>query len=275
MLCPVEMQGRACLIVMGSEGRGEQTIRTDQDNGVILSEPVDEAALQKFRDAFSGALANFGFPPCPGHVMVNNPQWSRTIDEFVSDFRKWTAAPDEQAAMNVAIFFDAEAVAGDASLLERAKKNLVERIADERVFLGRFARAIEAFEPPIGLFNTLKTSEGEGDALDLKKGGIFPIVHGVRSLALEHGLEETNTVQRLEKLGEMGVLKVEFARELERAFNYLMTLRLDAQLDAAASGSLLRPATLTSMDRDLLRDSFQVVKQLRDLLRHHFKLNMF
>ena len=100
------------------------------------------------------------------------------------------------------------------------------------MFLGRFARAIETFEPPIGLFNKLKLSEGDGDALDLKKGGIFPIVHGVRSLAIEHGLEETNTVQRLHKLGELGLLKAEFARDLARALNYLMTLRLDAQLDA-------------------------------------------
>jgi len=101
----------------------------------------------------------------------------------------------------------------------------------------------------------------------------------VRSLAIERGLEETNTVKRLHKLGELGVLKPNFARELARALNYLMTLRLDAQLsaqmDSKASGSLLRPATLTSMDRDLLRDSFQVVKQLRDLVRHHFKTNMF
>jgi CBS domain-containing protein len=279
LLCPPEMQGKACLIVMGSEGRGEQTIRTDQDNGLILSEPVDEAKLQEFRDAFSGALANFGFPPCPGHVMVNNPLWSRTIDDYITDFSHWTTAPDELSAMNVAIFYDAESVAGDSSLLHRAKKALVEKAADERVFLGRFARAIETFEPPIGLFNTLKTAEGDGDALDLKKGGIFPIVHGVRSLAIERGLEETNTVKRLHKLGELGVLKPNFARELARALNYLMTLRLDAQLsaqmDSKASGSLLRPATLTSMDRDLLRDSFQVVKQLRDLLRHHFKTNMF
>jgi CBS domain-containing protein len=279
LLCPPEMQGRACLIVMGSEGRGEQTIRTDQDNGLILSEPVDEAKLQKFREAFSGALANFGFPPCPGHVMVNNPLWSRTLDQYIADFSRWTTAPDEQSAMNVAIFYDAESVAGDSSLLLRAKKALVEKAADERVFLGRFARAIETFEPPIGLFNTLKTAEGDGDALDLKKGGIFPIVHGVRSLAIERGLEETNTVKRLHKLGELGVLKPNFARELARALNYLMTLRLDAQLsaqmDSKASGSLLRPATLTSMDRDLLRDSFQVVKQLRDLVRHHFKTNMF
>jgi len=279
LLCPPEMQGNACLIVMGSEGRGEQTIRTDQDNGLILSGPVDEAKLQTFREAFSGALANFGFPPCPGRVMVNNPLWSRTLDQYIADFSRWTTAPDEQSAMNVAIFYDAESVAGDSSLLLRAKKALVEKAADERVFLGRFARAIETFEPPIGLFNTLKTAEGDGDALDLKKGGIFPIVHGVRSLAIERGLEETNTVKRLHKLGELGVLKPNFARELARALNYLMTLRLDAQLsaqmDSKASGSLLRPATLTSMDRDLLRDSFQVVKQLRDLVRHHFKTNMF
>ncbi len=275
LLCPEEIQAKACLIVMGSEGRGEQTIRTDQDNGLILSEPVDEAKLQQFRDAFSGALAEFGFPPCPGRVMVNNPLWSRTIDQYIADFSRWTTAPDEQSAMNVAIFYDAEAVAGDASLLHRAKKALVEKAADERVFLGRFARAIESFEPPIGLFNTLKTAEGDGDALDLKKGGIFPIVHGVRSFAIERGLTETNTVERLQKLGEIGVLKPAFARELARALNYLMTLRLDAQLSAAASGSLLRPATLTSMDRELLRDSFQVVKQLRDLMRHHFKTNMF
>ena len=275
LLCPAELQGKACLIVMGSEGRGEQTIRTDQDNGLILSEPVDEAVLQQFREKFSGALASFGFPPCPGHVMVDNPLWSRTVDDYVADFSHWLTAPDEQGAMNVAIFYDAEAVAGDASLLSRAKKALVEKVGSERVFLGRFARAIESFEPPIGLFNNLKLSEGDGDALDVKKGGIFPIVHGVRSLAIEHGLEETNTVQRLRKLGELGYLKVDFARDLARALNYMMTLRLDARLDAAASGSLLRPATLTSMDRDLLRNSFQVVKQLRDLLRRHFNLAMF
>jgi CBS domain-containing protein len=275
LVCPPEMVGVTCLIVMGSEGRGEQTIRTDQDNGIILAEPVDEATLRQFREDFSGALAQFGFPPCPGHVMVNNPLWSRTIDDYMSDFRHWTTAPDEQAAMNVAIFYDAESVAGDSSLLWLAKKALIDMAARERVFLGRFARAIETFEPPIGLFNKLKTEEGDGDALDLKKGGIFPIVHGVRSLAIEHGLHETNTVKRLNKLSQLGVLKPEFARDLARALNYLMTLRLDAQLNAAASGSLLRPATLTSMDRDLLRDSFQVVKQLRDLLRYHFKTNMF
>jgi CBS domain-containing protein len=275
MLCPRELENKICLIVMGSEGRGEQTVRTDQDNGFILSEKVDEALLQKFREDFSGALASFGFPPCPGNVMVINPLWSRTIDEYMSDFNVWISTPDEQSAMNVAIFYDAVAVAGDASLLERAKKVLVERVSHERVFLGRFARAIESFEPPIGLFNTLKTSEGDGDALDLKKGGIFPIVHAVRCLAIEQGLEETGTAARLAKLAERELLRPEFARELTQALDYLSTMRLDAQLEASQSGSLLRPSELTGMDRDLLRDSFQVVKQLREIIRRRFNTNMF
>ncbi len=275
LLCPEALHNQCCLIVMGSEGRGEQTIRTDQDNGLILAGPVDEAVLNRFRTEFSGALAEFGFPPCPGHVMVNNPLWSRQLDEYIADFSVWMTAPDDESAMKVAIFYDATAVAGEATLLARAKTALVEKAAGERVFLGRFAKAIEAFEPPIGLFNTLKTSEGEGDALDLKKGGIFPIVHGVRSLAIEQGLEETNTFDRLAKLAELDLLKEGFARDLARALDYLMTLRLDSQIGAAKSASLVKPATLTSMDRELLRDSFQVVKQLRELVRRRFNLAMF
>jgi Predicted signal-transduction protein containing cAMP-binding and CBS domains len=98
-----------CLVVMGSEGRGEQTVRTDQDNGLILAGPVDKAALDAFRIDFSGALADFGFPPCPGNVMVRNPVWSKPLSDYLADFRRWVALPDEAAHMNVAIFYDARA----------------------------------------------------------------------------------------------------------------------------------------------------------------------
>ena len=80
---------------MGSEGRGEQTVRTDQDNGLILSEPVDRTLLDTFRADFSAALQKFGFPPCPGNVMVSNPLWVRTVDEYVADFSRWMTTPDE------------------------------------------------------------------------------------------------------------------------------------------------------------------------------------
>jgi CBS domain-containing protein len=273
LTCPSEISAKVCLIVMGSEGRGEQTVRTDQDNGLILSEPVDRSLLDRFRGDFSAALEKFGFPPCPGNVMVSNPFWVRTVDEYVSDFNRWITTPDNESAMNVAIFYDATAVAGDATLLQDTKWALLQKARRERVFLARFAAAVLAFEPPIGLFNNLKLAGAEG--LDVKKGGIFPIVHGVRALAIEQGLEETNTFERLDKLAEKGLLKEDFARSLAQALDYLLTLRLDAQLAASDSSNLYKPGALTSMDRDLLRDSFQQVKQLRDLVRRRFNLNMF
>ena len=194
-----------------------------------------------------------------------------------ADFRRWVALPDEDAHMNVAIFYDAQAVAGNAQLLSKAKAALIDLVRGEQAFLAHFARAIDSFAIPIGLFNNLITSEGGGDALDLKKGGIFPIVHGVRSLAIEHGLIETSTEHRIVHLQDLGVLQADFARDLSQAFRFLLMLRLDAQLAASAeaSGSLVRPAHLSSMERHLLRDAFQVVKQFREIVRHHFKLGMF
>ena len=277
MVAPGEIRTSGCLVVMGSEGRGEQTVRTDQDNGLILAGPVDKKTLDTFRADFSSALTDFGFQPCPGNVMVHNPAWSKPLSEYLVDFRRWVALPDEAAHMNVAIFYDGSAVAGDERLLATAKANLIDLIRGEQAYLAHFARAVDAFAIPIGLFNNLITSEGKGDALDLKKGGLFPIVHGIRSLAIEHGLLETATEKRIARLRDIGVLQAEFARELTQTFQFLLTLRLDGQLaaSAGASGTLVRPSSLSSMERDLLRDAFQAVKQFRELIRHHFKLGMF
>lgn len=277
MVAPVELRTTSCLIVMGSEGRGEQTVRTDQDNGIILAGPIGIETLNAFRREFSGALQNFGFPPCPGDVMVRNPAWSKPLADYLADFRRWITLPGEAAHMNVAIFYDAQAVAGDAGLLNAAKAALLDLIRSEQAFLAHFARAVDAFGTPIGLFNNLITSEGAGDALDLKKGGIFPIVHGVRSLAIEQGLLETSTEKRIARLRDLGVLRAEFARDLSQAFLFLLMLRLDAQLaaSAGASGTLIRPAQLSTMERELLRDALHVVKQFREIVRHHFRLGSF
>jgi CBS domain-containing protein len=275
LVAPKSIRESGCLIVMGSEGRGEQTFRTDQDNGLILAAPVPPADLQTFRTDTFDALEQCGFPPCPGEVMVRNPVWSKTLDEFRHDFSRWLALSDETGVMNIAIFYDATAMAGDADLLRTAEQALIDLMHGERVYLGRFARAIDAFPTPIGFFNNLVTSKAEGDALDLKKGGIFPIVHGVRALALEKGLHETGTAARIARLGEIGAFEPQFARELTEALYYLMTLRLDAQIAEAAPTSLVKPHELSTMERDLLRDAFQVVKRLREMLRRHFNLAMF
>jgi CBS domain-containing protein len=88
MLAPASIRDNGCLYVMGSEGRGEQTIRTDQDNGLLLACPVPEEDLVRFRTDFQEALASFGFPPCPGNIMVSNPMWSQTVEEFEGQLRR-------------------------------------------------------------------------------------------------------------------------------------------------------------------------------------------
>jgi len=264
LAAPVAIANKGCLIVMGSEGRAEQTLRTDQDNGLILSEAVAEADLDAFRAAFTQTLERCGFPPCPGEVMVRNPAWSKPVEAYLADIRAWGAAPSEEAHMNIAILYDAEAVGGDPDLLARVKRELIATMRGERARLAHFARALDQFPTPIGLFNTLIG----GDAIDLKKGGIFPIVHGVRALSLEHGLEETNTARRIAALADAGALDPGFAREMTQALFCLMTLKLDAGLGLNAPG-------LTGMDRDLLRDSLRIVKQFKDMMRRHFNLAMF
>jgi CBS domain-containing protein len=263
LVAPPSIAQAGCLIVMGSEGRAEQTQRTDQDNGLILARPVPESDLEAFRETFAAALARFGFPPCPGGVMAKNPQWSKPVQAWRADIALWTAAPSQDAHMNLAILCDAQAVAGDPDLLRTVKADLYAAMQGEPARLAHFARAVDLFPTPIGLFNALS-----GEALDLKKGGIFPIVHGVRALALERGVEATNTARRIADLADLGALAPDFAPELTQALFCLMTLKLDAALGLAA-------ARVTAMDRDLLRDALRIVKQFKDLLRRRFNLGLF
>jgi CBS domain-containing protein len=276
LLAPAPIRDGGCLVVMGSEGREEQTVRTDQDNALILAEPVEEAVLDAFRRDFTAALESFGFAPCPGNVMVRNPMWSQTVDAYATMFHHWVAMPDEHSHMNVAILYDGVAVAGDASLLARTKAELIETVRGRSAFMVHFARSIDAFPMALGFFNKLVTRDGHGDAVDLKKGGIFPIVHGVRSLALERGLPETNTAARIQRLVDLGTFNRDFGRELTQSLYFLMTLRLDSRLASAGkSGALVRPADMSSTQRDLLRDAFGVVKQFREIVRRHFNLGAF
>jgi CBS domain-containing protein len=290
LLAPDELKQKSCLFVMGSEGRGEQTVRTDQDNGLILSEAVDPAVLDRFRADFTAALERFGFPPCPGNVMVRNPLWSRRLADFVDQFRSWIILPDADSHMNVAIFYDSAAVAGHSTLLDTARQTLVDMVRGEKAYLTHFARAIDSFSTPIGVFNQLVAKEGEtGDALDLKKGGIFPIVHGIRALALEQGILETSTSKRIGLISAWGVFDSDFARELRQSFHFLMDMQLAAKLAAqarkagtrvegeaaATAHGLIRPHELSSIQRDLLRETLHVVKQFREIVRRHFHLSVF
>jgi CBS domain-containing protein len=282
LLAPPSIQENGCLLLMGSEGRGEQTVRTDQDNGLLLAEPVPAAELDRFREAFSGALDGFGFPPCPGNVMVRNPVWSQPLDGLIRQLRVWVLERSPDAAMNLGIFFDAVSVAGRAELLGQAKAALVETMRGEQALLARFAHLTETFDTPaLGVLSTLMASVGVGsNEIDIKKAGTFPIVHGVRTLALDRGIVATPTAGRIGALVEAGALSPEFGQELVSALRIFMGYRLRTQLEAVRRGdvereAMVRPSHLSAADRDILRDALRIVRRFRDTIRNRYNLGAF
>ena len=276
LIAPPDLVAASCLLVMGSEGRGEQLLKTDQDNALILRDgyapPADLAAIC---ERFSSALERFGHPPCPGRIMLSNPAWRMPVADFSRTVREWLVMPSPDSLMNLAIFLDAHAVAGDAALLAGVRDALWSLATDNDVMLARFAAAIDLFSGSGRWWHRLL---GDGaDRLDLKKEGIFPIVHGVRSLALAHRVADTATTERLIRLVDAQVLDADMARDLTDALQLLMMLKLKAglaELDRgqAVSGAV-DPQSLSTLERDLLKDALGVVKRFKALLRQRFRLN--
>jgi CBS domain-containing protein len=278
LIAPAELVANSCLFVMGSEGRGEQLLKTDQDNGLVLRDgytpPADLAALCQ---RFSQALAEFGYPECPGHIMVSNPAWRHPCAEFGQTVRRWLLVPTPDSLMALAIFIDAHAVCGDAALLESVRGEVFKLVVDNDVLLARFAAAINAFEQGAGWWNRL-LHLGEGpERLNLKKAGTFPLVHGVRSLALAHRIRATSTVARIEALTADQRLPPDLAAGLIDSLHFFMGLKLKTELQARATGQSLDGIAvdkLSPLDRDLLKDTLSVVKRFRALLFQRFRLDM-
>ena len=279
MIAPADLRANSCLFVMGSEGRGEQLLKTDQDNGLLLRDGyAPPADLQAICDRFSQALAGFGYPECPGRIMLNNPDWRGSVGSFGDKVRDWLLHPQGESLMYLAIFMDAHAVAGDAQLLADVRQRVMQLATDNDALVARFAMAIDAFGGAVGWWNRLLSlGGGDADLVNLKKAGIFPIVHGVRSLALARRIQVTGTVERIAALQGEGQLDEAMAQELVQGLHFLMGLRLQAGLDEL---ELQRPVTgnvdpqrLSSLERDLLKDTLLAVKRFKALLHQRLRLD--
>lgn len=258
------------LIALGSEGRHEQILKTDQDNALIL--PDGNGDYTGFAERFSAVLHELGFPPCPGGVMVRNPAWRHSADGWGKIIRGWVAQPDHEAVMHLAILLDAEVVAGPPEALAPLRQAMF-AIAQNPGALSRFAEPAVRFRTPLTLFGGLK---GDADGVDLKKGGIFPMVHGVRALALREHILPTNTFARIDALIERGALETRSGEDLKQALSVLLRLRLGEQLAALARGEAIDnridPKQLRRLDLDLLRDALRVVREFQTWLRQEFRL---
>lgn len=278
LIAPPELIENSCLMVMGSEGRGEQVLKTDQDNAIILRDGFEFAGLEEVTKKFTEMLITFGYPPCPGDIMVSNPYWCKSLSDFKQEIHNWISEPSENSMMNLAIFYDACAVAGDADLLREAKGYLFEKLQDNNPFFTHFAKPTLSFETPLGFFaNFIVEKSHHKNQLDLKKGGIFPIVQGVRSLALEHRLTMTNTIERIKTLQQLDVFEKQFSVELIESLAFLSTLRLQTGLSKLEHNEELNnyiaPNQLNKLERDLLKDSFKIVNEFKKFITYHFKLN--
>ncbi|MGE3300023.1 MAG: DUF294 nucleotidyltransferase-like domain-containing protein [Arcobacter sp.] len=265
VLAPSELYEKSCLVVMGSEGRGEQILKTDQDNALILSDDctIDEKELQEFTTKFTETLVDFGFPRCEGNIMVSNPYWCRKESDFKDLIYTWINEPNGDNFMNIAIFYDAVCVSGNKNLITHLKEYLFKLTSNSLSFYAHFAKVITSFDVPLGFFDGFVFNSKDNkhkNEIDIKRGGIFILVQGIRSLSLENKIFNTNTNKRIKKLTELGVLEEEFAKELTMAFNFLTNLKLKSNLEKLDKKSdidnYINPDNLNTMEIDLLKESF-------------------
>lgn len=279
---PQELIGKSCLVVMGSEGRGEQILKTDQDNALIIADDceIEEEKLRAFTHDYTEHLVDFGFPRCDGNIMVSNPYWCRRQKEFKDLVFSWISNKTGDDFMNLAIFYDAACASGQKELLHEVKEYIFKVGASTQSFYMHFAKIITSFNVPLGFFDGFvfdSDDKEHKDEIDIKRGGIFILVQGIRSLSLEHKLFKTNTIQRIMELNNVGEIDDEFKQELIEAFNFLNTIKLKSNLDkldaAEEINNYINPDDLNTMEKDLLKDSFKIVNKLKKKLEHHYKLN--
>ena len=271
-----ETRKLSTLVVLGSEGRGEQLLRTDQDNALILDDSLEYAKLQEATTNFTNALIALGYPKCPGNIMLSNPYWCKSETAFKESILEWIENPNEKHLMYLSIFLDAKAIDGDEKRLHSLKNILYDRVSDNISYLANLAKPIFSFDTPLGLFNTLRTDKS--NRIDLKKGGIFPIVHGSRILALQYRIDETNTVKRIKEINRLNILDTEFAKDLVEAYDTLQSFRLKASLESIEKGGTatneIQIDTLSKIERDLLKDSFKIVDKFKSFIKYHYRLDM-
>jgi CBS domain-containing protein len=212
--------------------------------------------------------------------MVSNPDWTQSVDAYKKTLRRWITQPDEISFNQLAVFLDASPIAGDANLLSVIKTHVFELLDNQSVVLGHIAKPMLGFNTPLGFFNRLITEKQPPNAgkLDIKKGGVFPIVHGVRCLALEHRIPETSTLDRIHTLSSLGVFTRGLSADLIESLDIMSSLRVKAQLEQLVRGgpcdNYVAPRDLNNHERDLLRSSFKIVKEFKKFILYHFKLNL-
>jgi CBS domain-containing protein len=278
---------------LGSEGRMEQTLATDQDNAIVFQvaggQPVEETrqALLAFAREVNIALDACGFPLCTGEIMAGNPKWCLTLDEWRERFDDWMRNAQPEALLNASIFFDFRilhsgvhegAVEAAEALVPALRRFLLGKVGDRPAFLRQMAVNALQVRPPLGFFGDLVVEAGEqGGTINLKTYGSRPFVDCARILALAAGVEETNTAERLRAFGPRLRMSADDVGAAVDAFHFIQMLRLRNQ-DAgdhegrAAGANRINPGALNSLDRRILKEALRQARKLQNRVSLDYQL---
>lgn len=273
-----------CWIVFGSEGRKEQTFKTDQDNAIIYADPKTEEEVEAARRYFSkftpfirDSLIKCGFPLCPAGFMASNPKWCQPLKVWKKYFLTWISTPTSDAVLNSVTFFDFRPVYGDTGLADNLRDTLISMLKDQKVFLGYLANMAIKNRPPIGFLKTfvVEKSGEHKDELNLKVKGIAPLVDIVRLFALEKGIKETSTLERISALKHRHTIVGEYAEELEQVFEFIMLLRIQHQYEQIKTGNVpdnfINPKKLSNLEKKSMKEAFQLISRIQDMIIERYK----
>lgn len=272
-----------CWVGLGSQARGEMGVASDQDNALILhdsarDDPDSDRYFAGLADRVCSGLAAAGFPLCPGDMMATEPTWRRTRTEWERQVSRWVGEPDPDALLQAQVFFDIRAVHGDTALLSGLHEIMLDRAAGSPRFLAHLARIACDWQPPLGFLQGLVV-ERRGqyrNTLEIKAGGITPLVQIARLHALSAGVPEVSTRARLDAAGAEGVIGRSDADELAAALRTLRALVYRHHVRQIAAGepadNHLAPAELRTSDRNRLRAAFRIISRAQKALALRYRV---
>ena len=270
-------------VVMGSEGRGEQTLSTDQDNAIIMPDDYDShqiAATEEFSKALIDNLISIGVPACPGGIMASNEPWRRSVAQWKRELDRWLTTPSPENIPNASMFADIRTLYGSTEWENSLKAHIYRRVSENKLFLMRMTENMVRFPPPLNWRGKIKTgTQGAPPGqIDLKKAGIFAITDGIKALAIEAKMLEGGTHQRIKNLLDIGVLAKDQAHNLSETFDFLVQMRLRAQVRAIekseSPGNNVDFAELSQMEQGRLLIALEDVARFQRFMSSHFNLKL-
>lgn len=272
-----------CWLLIGSEGRKEQTFKTDQDNAILYQDPKTEAQKQeaifyfkKLAQKTIDHLVNCGYPLCSEETMATNPDWCMPYSSWTQYFETLITVQNPDSLIKEAIFFDFRSGYGNAALADNLRQYIYNRIREQNSFLKHLGEDCINTRNPLSFFNNfIVEKNGEHkNKLDIKNQGLSQFVKFARVMALKFNIYETNTLLRLRALSTEEHVPQEIMNSAYDAYELQMQLRLIHQLNQLEEGAppdnFIDPASLTDLEKRTLKDAFHIVERLQAILKEMF-----